>query len=575
MKVLFSHYFRKMLLVLLIAGLFPVLVLGMVFVSVYESSLYHMTVENADVQSAQVSSDLDEFISRCAQLGQTAAGQMEVKSVLSYLPGKVEIATLQQMLDLLTVNTRNLLAVHVVGENHALSSTQVPSHYLYENFSKTEVFQRLDGMPRASVFFSKPYTDQQNRRVVLSVIMPVCDYHNHFVGYAIVDIYQSSFVALLGQMHSSLDMALWYDGTLLVDTSPGGLPVPSETRAKMPEGTEGVSRWIREDGRSITWSQGQYNRLERVFSCDISQLSVAKQTAMALLAMLLAFIALMSVVMAVTLSVHQSRPIIRLHRAMDEVGKGNLNVHFEVKGWDELADLGRRFNRLVDQLAETIRERTDREKELRRQEIAALQAQINPHFIYNTMGAARSLIRMGLPDKASLTIQHLSMLLHANLQAVDKLITLKEDADLIYSYMVIQNIRFNNRFTLHLNIPEELNRCLLPSLLLQPIVENAVKHDLEPKQGKGTLWVSARREDDDVILTVENDGVGIDRTRQEELNALHPRMDHIGYLNVRRRIELYYGSGYTTRIVALDKGTRVTLRIRYAVEDEHVSDHDC
>ena len=111
MKVLFSHYFRKMLLVLLIAGLFPVLVLGMVFVSVYESSLYHMTVENADVQSAQVSSDLDEFISRCAQLGQTAAGQMEVKSVLSYLPGKVEIATLQQMLDLLTVNTLSLIHI--------------------------------------------------------------------------------------------------------------------------------------------------------------------------------------------------------------------------------------------------------------------------------------------------------------------------------------------------------------------------------------------------------------------------------------------------------------------------------
>ena len=125
MKVLFSHYFRKMLLVLLTAGLLPVLVLGMVFVGVYESSLYHMTVENADVQSAQVSSDLDEFISRCAQLGQTAAGQMEVKSVLSYLPGKVEIATLQQMLELLTVNTRGQLAVHVVGENHALSSTQV------------------------------------------------------------------------------------------------------------------------------------------------------------------------------------------------------------------------------------------------------------------------------------------------------------------------------------------------------------------------------------------------------------------------------------------------------------------
>ena len=62
---------------------------------------------------------------------------------------------------------------------------------------------------------------------------------------------------------------------------------------------------------------------------------------------------------------------------------------------------------------------------------------------------------------------------------------------------------------------------------------------------------------------------------QEELNALHPRMDHIGYLNVRRRIELYYGPSYTTHIEALDKGTRVTLRIRYAVEDEHVPDHDC
>lgn len=565
-EILTSHYFRRMLALLLAAALLPLLALGVTFISLYAQSLDRMTLENAQAQAAQTQTEIDGFVSQCAQLSQTCAGQLTVKSVLSYLPGKVELSTLAQVLELLTADRNDQVALHVVGANRSFSSGELPARYQYDAFSSTALFAMLDSMPRASVFFAQPYTDGQGRRIALSVVTPVSDYYNRFVGYAIVDIYETAFKSIAARFAGALDMALWYEDTLL--TSSGDIPTGAEVRAMSGyAATDTAGGLARGDNRCYFWNQGTYNHLSRVFVCDTAPLRTAKQAAVSLLAVLIVFTALLAAALAVWMSIRQSKPILHLYQAMDEVGRGNLHTQAKVVGKDELADLARRFNLLVRQLEHELQEREQRDQELRKQEIMALQAQINPHFLYNSLSATRSLIRMERTEEAGQMIVHLSALLHANLQAVDKKITLDEDIELIEKYIAIQNLRFQNRFTLLLDIPQEMGHCLLPSLLLQPIVENAVEHGLERKEGNGTLSVTARREGDDVVLTVADDGVGVAPEVEQALNAARPDGSHIGYLNVRRRIELYYGQGYGAQIHALAQGTQVTLRIRWQTEE--------
>ena len=569
MNVLSSHYFKKMLLILLSCSLVPLLIFSLTSLSLYNRYFSQSMQENAEKQLGRIDREIDRLLTQTARLAQTCAGHMTVKNVLSYMPGTVEIKTLGDVLALSVAGRQDQLAVHVIGRQRAFSSATVPEQYSYQTFSGTELFGTIDSFPRSATFFHAPYTAQSGSRAVLSVIMPVTDFYDRFVGYVIVDLYSTAFLRLAEHAGDGLSCAVWFNDDLLIDTDPEGLPSPDAIRAMngyAPQ-TENLGM-AQDEPYCYFWTRGAYNRLQRVYRYDASSIAAIKRSASNILLAMVILMTALVLALAVTLSVHQSKPILKLLDAMDEVGKGSLNARCEVPGTGELADLANRFNLLVDQLDLIEKERSARESEARRLEIAALQAQINPHFIYNTLGAARSLIRLDQPEKAAQIITHLSNLLHANFQSADHMIPLSDDIQLIQSYMVIENLRFNDRFSLRLNIPEELNRCLIPSLLLQPVVENAVKHGLEPRPGPGCVQISARRDGDDAVIDIRDDGMGISPETEERLNASCPDDAHIGYLNVRRRIELNYGPGYTASIRRLEQGTLVTLRVRYVPAEQ-------
>jgi two-component system sensor histidine kinase YesM len=569
-SILESMYFRKMFVCLLLASLLPITMLGGAFIVLYGGWLDNSVQESAGSQTEQVAREVDRFISESTQLGQSCAEQMTVKSVLSYLPGKLEINELTLIIQLMVTGKEDRLALHVVNATKSFSSGTVPPQYAYSQFSQQDFFQSLDSTPHTSILFAQPYTDDAGRLVVLSVVTPAYDYYNQFVGYTIVDMYQSALLKICSAFGSQLETAIWYDDTLLLNTADNGLPGIQAIRGMagyMPDDTGGMSH---QKNTLFLWRSSTNKNIMKVFSYDTADIHRIKQNATIIFVVLFVISALLSLGLALALSVRQSRPIVKLYRAMDNVGKGDLSVQAEVIGRDEISDLSRRFNLLVQQLDQNIQERFARDEQLRLQQISALQAQINPHFLYNSLGAIKSLARMNRVAEVSEIVIHLSALLHGNLQEPDRLITLKEDIRLITSYITIQNIRFTNRFSLETDIPAKLRSCLLPALLLQPIVENAIEHGLEQKPGNGTVHISARRSEGDVILVIRDDGLGITREMEHKLNSSDPVSTHIGYLNVRRRIELFYGDGYSARIRCLKQGTEVTLKIKYGVRKEEL-----
>ncbi len=200
------------------------------------------------------------------------------------------------------------------------------------------------------------------------------------------------------------------------------------------------------------------------------------------------------------------------------------------------------------------------QKLLANAELKALQAQINPHFLFNALNTIVSFIRTK-PENARELIIHLSDYFRQNLQFNSEDVDLKEEIKNVESYLAIELARFGDKLQIQYDIPPNIN-CVIPSLILQPIVENAVKHGIFNKEEGGTVKISAKEMDNWIELSVEDDGVGIDLIKLNNLLDEKDQQDHIGLMNVDRRLKVKYGSDYGLDIVSKPgQGTIVRAKV--------------
>lgn len=208
--------------------------------------------------------------------------------------------------------------------------------------------------------------------------------------------------------------------------------------------------------------------------------------------------------------------------------------------------------------------RTAVEKELAVAKLSLLHAQVEPHFLYNTLASAQYLTRND-PPRADEMLGHLIEFLRRSLpRTEDALSTLGDELDRSRAYLEILKLRMGPRLELQLDVPEDLRTVALPPMMLQTLVENAIKHGLEPKPGGGMVWILARRNDERVSITVADDGLGF--------NALNAGTG-IGLRNVRERLQLVYGGDAQLSIVAnFPNGVAATIVVpaRPGQENAHV-----
>jgi signal transduction histidine kinase len=213
-----------------------------------------------------------------------------------------------------------------------------------------------------------------------------------------------------------------------------------------------------------------------------------------------------------------------------------------------------------DEQAAAVQSET--EKELAVARLNLLHAQVEPHFLYNTLASAQVLARTD-PPRADEMIGHLIQYLRRSLPSADDAIsTLGEELERTQAYLEILRIRMGARLGLQMQVPYELRRLQLPSMMLQTLVENAIKHGLEPKPGGGTIWILARTFEDHATLTVADDGTGFNN---------HSHGTGVGLRNLRERLRLTYGSAASFAIVSnfpSGVAATLTLPLRYAGPDK-------
>lgn len=275
---------------------------------------------------------------------------------------------------------------------------------------------------------------------------------------------------------------------------------------------------------------------------------------------------LLAIVMAVVMAGNITRPVKQLKEAMDKAREGEFqDVQVQAHGENEISKLQEDFNRMIHQIDGLIQKNLHDEEEKREIEMKALQSQINPHFLYNTLDSIIWMIESEEPDRAIRMTSALARFFRQAIGKSDVFVTLKEELEYTRNYLVIQKMRYEDKVDYKFQVEEEIQGCHILKLVLQPLVENALYHGLKYKESKGSIQIIGIRQNEKIVIKVSDNGVGMEEEVLRHIfDPKPPSKNHsgVGLSNIRRRMQLYYGDLCEFKIESeKDVGTTVKIVI--------------
>lgn len=284
---------------------------------------------------------------------------------------------------------------------------------------------------------------------------------------------------------------------------------------------------------------------------------------------------LLSVLFAWQIARGVSKPMRTLTDAMSSFGEGNLGVRCAQDARDEVGLCATAFNRMAENINQLVGKVYQEQLMKRDAELKSLRMQINPHFLYNTLETINWMARSGGNDDVGVMAKSLGDLMRSTINGKDS-VRLSEEIASLHNYVKIQNYRYGDKFTFVTDIAPDTLELYVPKLILQPLVENAICHGIEPAFGNGTVKVTARRADGVLELAVSDDGVGMDEATIERLTRGADGDDgSIGLRNVIKRIGTLYGEPHGLTISSeLGEGTTITIRLPEIHKSEEDGQHE-
>lgn len=259
-------------------------------------------------------------------------------------------------------------------------------------------------------------------------------------------------------------------------------------------------------------------------------------------------------------------PIQRLRDSMKKVQTGEFpTIDLEVSSENEIGSLTKSFNVMTHRIQELMTQNIHEQEQKRKSELKALQSQINPHFLYNTLDSIIWMAEGKKNEEVVLMTASLARLLRQSISNEDELVSIGQEAEYARSYLTIQKMRYKDKLEFQIDISPAIFGVKIIKLVLQPIIENAIYHGLKYKDSKGFLIVRGYREGEKAVLEVEDNGVGMDEETLSHIFEKHKVNYHsngVGVYNVQKRLKLYYGEEYG--IVYKSKkneGTRAVITI--------------
>lgn len=272
-------------------------------------------------------------------------------------------------------------------------------------------------------------------------------------------------------------------------------------------------------------------------------------------------------------------PIRKLTVATQSIHRGDFDIEVDHKSNDELGILTNNFNFMVSKIKDLLQEVVEENSRKKDAEYRALQAQINPHFLYNTLNSIRWMAIIQKADNIKKVVDVLGRLLRNSTSKMDQYITVREEVDNLKDYVYIQQIAYNNKFQVFYEIDEDILECHCLKFILQPLVENAIFHGILPKETYGNIWIASYIEGDFLVFTVRDDGVGMTEEAAGDLlekeDVTLTKLSGIGMSSIYGRLQMAY-EGKSSLVVESSeaKGTRIIIRIPWE-GSAYVKGYDC
>ena len=539
--------------------LFAVITVTVISLNFTRSSIFENTVTYNRQLTGQVNADIDSYISYMENISSMLAENLDVKKYLFGEGEEADEAGVQLLSQFSTVlsSREDIYNLGILQKNgKALLNEGKSRLNTYVDMEKQEWYRRAVEN-RDSFYLSSAHVQhmiQGERPWVITLSRYIPDPMNKEGGVLFVDLNYSAIRKLCD------DSSVGKKGYIFILDEDGNIVYhPQQQQLYNELQTEYIDEVMNCQTDVLNMGEGDSARLYTISRSEITGWTVvscsyisellkkseeAQKIYMLMAIVLVAIALLISSFMAKSIT----QPILKLQSSMALIQEGDFRAgNVEVESCNEIGSLTETFNVMTLRIQELMEQNINEQKAKRKSEMKALQSQINPHFLYNTLDSIIWMAESGKNEEVVLMTASLARLLRQNISNEEEEISIFEEVEYCRNYLTIQKMRYKDKLEFRIDVAPEITSCKIIKLVLQPLIENAIYHGLKYKESKGLLELIGYAAGEDILFEIRDNGVGMDEETLNHIFERHTvnyRSNGVGVYNVERRIKLTYGQDY-------------------------------
>jgi len=570
--------FFKLLLSFLLIGILPLFLSGFAFYAVYQriilDDIGNRTYENAGF----VSSLLDDIIAEEKKIFSSIESDPFFDKIFysgSSLPlNNSDKAALYNKIYLLLSEKSPKAGIYVLSADGSFifSNKQVPEDYNPVQYKNWGIFRKAAAARGEIVIYPYKMHERKRSARVLSLGKAIFS-EDTIVGYIIVDLYQSHFMSLLSSVNNPEMFKIV--GKNLLPLFALTNHIDSNTVIKLLKDIPiENNNYILFEGNSqkflFSSFQSEKTKLRIAGIQPLNQLLNVSNIVSLVFFILAGITTVFGFFLAFFIARNFSQPLYEVVNCVELVEKGDFTARTNIIRNDEFAVLGKSVNAMILKIEELISNIKQKERSLRIAEMEALQAQIHPHLIFNTLEMIKWNIRLNNPEEATHILIQFAKLLRQGIDNKDEMVSVREEMRVVEIYLDIQKHRFEEKLRIEIDVEQGIMEARIPKYIIQPIVENSIVHGLRDKVDVGVIKINGYGIGGDLFFEISDNGKGIENDIVQKIlsgeKEYGSKTNSTGMKNVLKRIRLYYGLdyGFTIESMKVD-GTKITLKMQNSV----------
>ena len=539
--------------------LFAVITVTVISLNFTRSSIFENTVTYNRQLTGQVNADIDSYISYMENISSMLAENLDVKKYLFGEGEEADEAGVQLLSQFSTVlsSREDIYNLGILQKNgKALLNEGKSRLNTYVDMEKQEWYRRAVEN-RDSFYLSSAHVQhmiQGERPWVITLSRYIPDPMNKEGGVLFVDLNYSAIRKLCD------DSSVGKKGYIFILDEDGNIVYhPQQQQLYNELQTEYIDEVMNCQTDVLNMGDGDSARLYTISRSDTTGWTVVscsyisellKKSEEAQIIYMLMAVVLVAIALLISSFMAKSitQPILKLQSSMALIQKGDFRAgNVEVESRNEIGSLTETFNVMTLRIQELMEQNINEQKAKRKSEMKALQSQINPHFLYNTLDSIIWMAESGKNEEVVLMTASLARLLRQNISNEEEEISIFDEVEYCRNYLTIQKMRYKDKLEFRIDVAPEITSCQIIKLVLQPLIENAIYHGLKYKESKGLLELIGYAAGEDIIFEIRDNGVGMDEETLNHIFERHTvnyRSNGVGVYNVERRIKLTYGQEY-------------------------------